>query len=48
MMCPPSIARKKAVVYVSLINRNFNKKIARAFDPYTTEIKLNLERGTAI
>jgi len=34
--------------YINERNRNFNKKIARAFDPYTTEIKLNLERGTAI
>eukprot|EP01103_Thecamoeba_quadrilineata_P009049 TRINITY_DN18758_c0_g1_i1.p1 TRINITY_DN18758_c0_g1~~TRINITY_DN18758_c0_g1_i1.p1 ORF type:complete len:232 (-),score=59.47 TRINITY_DN18758_c0_g1_i1:8-703(-) len=34
--------------YINERNRVFNKKIARAFDKYTTEIKQNLERGTAI
>ena len=29
-------------------NNVFNKKIERAFDPYTAEIKANLERGTAL
>jgi hypothetical protein len=29
-------------------NRKFNQKIARAFDPYTTTVKQNLERGTAV
>lgn len=29
-------------------NRVFNKKIKRAFDKYTTEIRGNLERGTAL
>jgi len=36
------------VDYINSRNRNFNKKVARAFDPYTAEIKQNLERGTAI
>ena len=29
-------------------NEHFNKKIGRAFDAYTQEIKANLERGTAL
>lgn len=29
-------------------NRVFNKKVKRAFDPYTAEIRQNLERGTAL
>lgn len=29
-------------------NAFFNKKIKRAFDKYTVEIRQNLERGTAI
>lgn len=29
-------------------NEHFNKKIERAFGKYTTEIKNNLERGTAL
>ena len=29
-------------------NEVYNKKIERAFDPYTSEIKANLERGTAL
>jgi len=36
------------VDYINDRNAKFNKKIARAFDPYTTEIKQNLERGTAL
>lgn len=36
------------VDYINERNRNFNKKVARAFDAYTTETKQNLERGTAI
>ena len=36
------------VTYINDRNRQFNKKAARAFDPYTTEIKQNLERGTAV
>ena len=29
-------------------NAHYNKKIERAFGKYTTEIKNNLERGTAL
>jgi len=36
------------VDYINERNHHFNKKIARAFDPYTVEIKQNLERGTAL
>jgi len=36
------------VDYVNERNKVFNKKISRAFDSYTAEIKQNLERGTAI
>eukprot|EP00470_Lotharella_oceanica_P013945 CAMPEP_0170181056 /NCGR_PEP_ID=MMETSP0040_2-20121228/23832_1 /TAXON_ID=641309 /ORGANISM="Lotharella oceanica, Strain CCMP622" /LENGTH=372 /DNA_ID=CAMNT_0010425933 /DNA_START=209 /DNA_END=1330 /DNA_ORIENTATION=- len=34
--------------YINERNRVFNKKIKRAFDPYTVEIRQNLERGTAL
>jgi len=34
--------------YINERNRVFNQKISRAFDKYTSEIKQNLERGTAI
>jgi len=36
------------VTFINERNRVFNKKLARAFDPYTAEIKENLERGTAV
>lgn len=36
------------VTYINKRNEVFNKKIARAFDPYTSDIKANLERGTAL
>jgi len=36
------------VDYISDRNKVFNKKIGRAYDKYTSEIKNNLERGTAI
>ena len=36
------------VDFINERNQRFNKKIARAFDPYTKDIKQNLERGTAI
>lgn len=36
------------VDYINKQNQVFNKKVARAFDKYTTEIKANLERGTAL
>eukprot|EP01031_Cornospumella_fuschlensis_P039215 gene39215-47718_t len=36
------------VDYINEKNHNFNKKLKRAFDKYTVEIRQNLERGTAI
>lgn len=36
------------VDYINEKNQNFNKKLKRAFDKYTVEIRQNLERGTAI
>lgn len=36
------------VTYINDRNKVFNKKIARAYNQYTTEIRQNLERGTAI
>lgn len=36
------------VTYINDFNRTFNKKVGRAFDKYTKEIKANLERGTAL
>lgn len=36
------------VTYINLRNYKFNKKISRAYDKYTEEIKDNLERGTAL
>jgi len=36
------------VDYINFRNKQFNRKIAKAFDSYTTEIKGNLERGTAL
>lgn len=38
----------KDVTYINRRNEVFNKKIERAFDPYTAEIRQNLERGTAL
>ena len=38
----------KDVTYINKRNEVYNKKIERAFDPYTAEIKANLERGTAL
>lgn len=34
--------------FINERNRVFNKKIKRAFDKYTVEIRNNLERGTAL
>lgn len=34
--------------YINEKNRRLNKKLAMYYDPYTTEIKQALERGTAI
>ena len=36
------------VDYINDRNQHFNKKIKRAFDKYTVEIRQNLERGTAL
>jgi len=36
------------VSYINDRNKRFNEKIGRNFDKYTTEIKQNLERGTAL
>lgn len=36
------------VDYINEHNRLFNKKASRIYDPYTVEIKQNLERGTAL
>ena len=36
------------VDYINEDNAKFNKKIKRAYDKYTVEIRQNLERGTAI
>ena len=38
----------RQVDYINKRNMVFNKKISRAFDKYTTEIRQNLERGTAL
>lgn len=34
--------------YINERNMKFNKKLERFYGPYTTEIKQNLERGTAV
>lgn len=34
--------------YINDDNAKFNKKIKKAFNPYTVEIRQNLERGTAV
>ena len=34
--------------YINERNMNFNKKLERFYGKYTTEIKQNLERGTAV
>jgi pre-mRNA-splicing factor SYF2 len=36
------------VTFINERNMRFNKKVNRAYDKYTTEIKANLERGTAL
>ena len=48
-----SYSRRRAfdtddIDYINERNRRFNQKIARAFDAYTSDIKDNLERGTAL
>jgi len=39
---------ERDVTYINRRNEVYNKKIERAFDPYTAEIRSNLERGTAL
>ena len=39
---------EKDVTSINKRNEVYNKKIERAFDPYTEEIRANLERGTAL
>lgn len=34
--------------YINEQNRKFSQKVSRAYDPYTVEIRENLERGTAL
>ena len=41
-------ARGEDVTSINDRNKFFNKKIKRAFDKYTVEIRQNLERGTAL
>lgn len=36
------------VTYINESNRNFVKKLSRAYDQYTHEIAENIERGTAL
>ncbi|KAE9406561.1 SYF2-domain-containing protein [Gymnopus androsaceus JB14] len=36
------------ITYINEANRVFNKKIARYYDKYTTEIRASFERGTAL
>lgn len=36
------------VTYINERNMRFNKKVSRAYDEYTKEIKQNFERGTAL
>ncbi len=38
----------KDVDFISDRNAHFNRKIERSFGQYTTEIRANLERGTAL
>lgn len=42
------IKEDEDVTYINDRNYRFNRKIARAFDPYTEEMKQSLERGTAL
>jgi hypothetical protein len=36
------------VDFINGRNEHFNKKIKRAYDKYTVEIRQNIERGTAL
>ena len=39
---------REKVDYINERNRVYNRQVARAFDPYTEEIRESLERGTAL
>ena len=39
------ISGKTAIDFINDKNRRFNRKLARAFDEYTEETRLNIERG---
>ncbi|KAL3901747.1 MAG: hypothetical protein SGCHY_000375 [Lobulomycetales sp.] len=36
------------ITYINERNRHFNRKVSRAFDAYTKDIKASFERGTAL
>jgi len=42
------VCSEEDVTYINDRNRQFNKKMQRAFGAYTEEIRQNLERGTAL
>jgi len=42
------VLEDETVDYIHGGNKKFNKKLAKAFDRYTTDIRENLERGTAL
>eukprot|EP01065_Artemidia_motanka_P030764 TRINITY_DN36862_c0_g1_i1.p2 TRINITY_DN36862_c0_g1~~TRINITY_DN36862_c0_g1_i1.p2 ORF type:complete len:254 (+),score=113.63 TRINITY_DN36862_c0_g1_i1:70-831(+) len=42
------VVDEEDVLFINERNRKFNEKLRRAFDGYTTEIRQNLERGTAL
>ncbi|CAM9401087.1 unnamed protein product [Phaeothamnion confervicola] len=43
-----TVAESADIDYINDRNEHFNKKIKRAYDKYTVEIRQNLERGTAL
>jgi pre-mRNA-splicing factor SYF2 len=43
-----AVTGDEEVSYINERNRHFNRKIGRAFDKYTKDIKASLERGTAL
>jgi pre-mRNA-splicing factor SYF2 len=44
----PVRAEAGDVDYINEDNRRFNQRVAKAYDPYTADIKDDLERGTAL
>ncbi len=40
--------REEGIDYINERNRSYNQRIAKAYDPYTTELRAALERGTAL